>query len=226
MRIVFFSMLSLTTALSSQKNPIFTPDAEQSLYLQPSQWIDSNHSSVRAKAIELAEQAKCEDDIVRRCFEFVRDSILHTGDYRTDAITCKASDVLREGTGYCYAKSHLLAALLRANGIAAGLCYQRLTIADDDSGPPYCLHGLNAVYLAGTEEWYRVDPRGLKETARRAEYSPPKEKLAYPVRPEIGEEDFRKIYAEPLPIVVETLTTRTDSWSDVMDHLPDSTEMQ
>lgn len=38
-----------------------------------------------------------------------------------------------------------LAALLRANGVPAGLCYQRLTVAAD--GSPYCLHGLNAVYL-------------------------------------------------------------------------------
>jgi len=35
-------------------------------------------------------------------------------------VTCKASDVLIYGTGYCYAKSHLLAALLRANAIPAG----------------------------------------------------------------------------------------------------------
>jgi transglutaminase-like putative cysteine protease len=60
-------------------------------------------------------------------------------------VTCKASDVLIHGTGYCYAKSHLLVALLRANGIPAGLCYQRLTIEND--GPSYCLRGLNAVYL-------------------------------------------------------------------------------
>jgi len=41
-----------------------------------------------------------------------------------DVVTCSASEVLREGTGICFAKSHLLAALLRAVGIPAGLCYQ------------------------------------------------------------------------------------------------------
>ncbi|MBI2949982.1 MAG: hypothetical protein HYY23_20300 [Verrucomicrobia bacterium] len=41
--------------------------------------------------------------------------------------------------GFCYAKSHLLAALLRARGIPAALCYQRL--AFDAAGSAFCLHG-------------------------------------------------------------------------------------
>ena len=55
------------------------------------------------------------------------------------------SSVLMHKTGYCYAKSHLLAALLRSNGLPAGLCYQRLSV--DDDGAPYSLHGLNADFL-------------------------------------------------------------------------------
>lgn len=62
--------------------------------------------------------------------DFVRDQIRHSADYRPNPVTCKASEVLRHGTGYCYAKSHLLAALLRANGVPAGLCYQRLSVGD------------------------------------------------------------------------------------------------
>ena len=34
----------------------------------------------------------------------------------------------------------------RANGIPTGLCCQRLSVGDE--GAPYCLHGLNAVYLS------------------------------------------------------------------------------
>ena len=45
----------------------------------------------------------------------------------------------------CYAKSHLLAGLLRANGIPAAFVYQRLRLNDD--GPLFCLHGLNGAYL-------------------------------------------------------------------------------
>ncbi len=115
--------------------------------------------------------------ITSRCFEFVRDSIKHSWDYQLNPVTCKASDVLLYGTGYCYAKSHLLAALLRANHIPAGLCYQRLTIENDV--PPYCLHGLNAVYLK-QHGWYRMDARGNKAGVN-AEFVPPIEKLAFPI---------------------------------------------
>lgn len=76
-------------------------------------------------------------------FEFVRDRITHSGDVRDSLITCAASETLRKGTGFSYAKSHLLCALLRANQLPAGMCYQRLSV--DDAGPPYCLHGLTAV---------------------------------------------------------------------------------
>ena len=75
-------------------------------------------------------------EVARACFEFVRDQIKHSWDFQLNPVTCRASDVLKHGTGYCYAKSHLLAALLRANRIPAGLCYQRLTVANDV--PPFC----------------------------------------------------------------------------------------
>jgi len=114
-------------------------------YLDSSEYIDWKHTLVVVKAAELAEGCDSEEAVAKRCFEFVRDAIKHSWDYRMNPVTCKASDVLIHGTGYCYAKSHLLAALLRANAIPAGLCYQRLTI--ENNGPPYYLHGLNAVYL-------------------------------------------------------------------------------
>ena len=59
--------------------------------------------------------------VARRCFEWVRDQIPHTSDHHLAPVTCEASQVLTQGTGFCYSKSHLLAALLRANGIQRGL---------------------------------------------------------------------------------------------------------
>ena len=82
-------------------------------YLSPGTYIDSDHPEVAQKAAGLADGCVSKDDIVKRCFEFVRDEIAHSRDHQHSVVTCKASDVLREGTGYCYAKSHLLAALLR-----------------------------------------------------------------------------------------------------------------
>lgn len=160
----------------------------------------SNAQSIRATARELAAVSTGELDLVERCFEFARDRIKHSWDYRLNPVTCRASDVLRQGTGYCYAKSHLLAALLRANEVPAGLCYQRLSVGD--TGPPYCLHGLNAVYLR-EHGWYRLDARGNNASVT-ARLCPPQEVLAYPIR-EPDECDLPGIFAEPLPVVVAVL---------------------
>ena len=94
-------------------------------YLASSIYIDWQAPEVLAKARQLAANASNQEEIARCCFEFVRDEINHSWDYQQNPVTCKASDVLKHGTGYCYAKSHLLAALLRANHIPAGLCYHR-----------------------------------------------------------------------------------------------------
>lgn len=169
-------------------------------FLDHGEYIDWRDPDVLAKATVLAAGAGSETDIARRCFEFVRDTIRHSWDYRLNPVTCRASDVLRHGTGYCYAKSHLLAALLRANRIPAGLCYQRLAVGEE--GPPWSLHGLNAVYLR-EHGWYRIDARGNKPGVR-AEFCPPVEKLAYPVRA-VGERDLAGIWPEPLPAVVRAL---------------------
>ena len=167
-----------------------------------------------AQAKTLAGEVSEPEEITRRCFEFVRDEIKHSWDYEQNPVTCKASDVLKHGTGYCYAKSHLLAALLRANGIQAGLCYQRLTVTDV---PPFCLHGLNAVYLEGYG-WYRLDARGNKQGVS-AEFCPPIEKLAFPIVTQ-GEADLPEIWAEPLPVVTDLLVNST-TYQEVADNLPD-----
>ena len=184
-------------------------------YLSASTYIDFDTPDVRASARRLAEGRASEEEVARACFEFVRDEIRHSVDFKLNPVTCKASDVLRHGTGYCYAKSHLLAALLRANGIPAGLCYQRLSVGTE--GAPYCLHGLNAVYLKDTG-WYRIDARGNK-SGIDARFDPPRERLAFPVR-EREERMLPEIWAEPLPVVVETLA-RYDTWDQVLDNLPD-----
>ena len=183
-------------------------------YLTSTTYIDWDTPSVLAKSRALSEGLSSPIDIAQRYFEFVRDEIKHSWDYQLNPVTCSASDVLAHGTGYCYAKSHLLAALLRANGIPAGLCYQRLTITDQ---PPFCLHGLNAVYLEDFG-WYRLDARGNKPGIN-AEFCPPMEKLAFPIITD-GEADLPEIWTEPLAIVVDTLTQRK-TVQDVADHLPD-----
>lgn len=184
-------------------------------YLAATHYIDWNTPAVFAKAKDLASGTESNTEIARNCFEFVRDQIKHSMDFRLNPVTCRASEVLEHGTGYCYAKSHLLAALLRANEIPAGLCYQRLSIADDK--PPFCLHGLNAVYLE-PYGWYRLDARGNKAGVNAA-FCPPKEQLAFPILID-GEADLPEIWAEPLPAVVAALTGH-QTYLEVAENLPD-----
>lgn len=183
-------------------------------YLTPGEFIDSDHPTIVAKAAALAVRGD-EIETARRCFEFVRDEIQHSLDFRRNPIVCKASDVLRHGTGYCYAKSHLLAALLRANGIPAGLCYQRLLVSADD--PRFCLHGLNVVYLQA-HGWYRVDPRGNKPGVD-ARFTPPVERLAFPIA-NPGEADLPDVWVEPHPAVVRVLT-QCATYDEVFRNFPD-----
>lgn len=190
-------------------------DPPPTSYLSSSYYIDFDHPRVVEKAQQFAREHGSELELAKACFEFVRDEILHSWDFRKNPVTCKASDVLVHGTGYCYAKSHLLAALLRANNIPAGLCYQRLSVGT--AGAPYCLHGLNAVYL-NDFGWYRVDARGNKHGVS-AQFTPPQEQLAFAIK-ELQERDLPEIWAEPMPIVVATLE-RYSTVAEIYENLPD-----
>ncbi|MCG8553062.1 MAG: transglutaminase family protein, partial [Desulfobacterales bacterium] len=146
-------------------------------YLQSTEFIDWKNRDVQKQALMLSKGLSTDEQIAESCFLFVRDEIKHSVDFQLNPLTAKASDVLKYKTGYCYAKSHLLAALLRACGIPAGLCYQRLTIANNTA--PFCLHGLNAVYLQ-KHGWYRIDSRGNKNGVN-ANFCPPTEQLAFSI---------------------------------------------
>jgi len=184
-------------------------------YLESSRYIDWHHPEIKILAQSLSAGLSTEEDVAKSCFEWVRDNIKHSSDYKLNPVTCKASDVLTHKTGYCFAKSHLLAALLRANHLPAGLCYQRLSI--DDKGAPYSLHGLNAVFLKN-HGWYRIDPRGNKEGVN-AQFSPPHEQLAYSTTLEL-EADLPEIRSKPLPVVVSVLENY-DTYQGVYENLPD-----
>jgi transglutaminase-like putative cysteine protease len=169
-------------------------------YLRATPIINWMHPAVRELARDLAVGQDSAEQIARQCFEWVRDQIYHSVDHQLNPVTCAASDVLEARTGFCYAKSHLLAALCRANGIPAGLCYQRLQI--DPRQATYCLHGLAAVYLP-RYGWYRIDPRGNRAGVD-AQFTPPHERLAFAIE-QPGEADLPDVYADPLPVVVAAL---------------------
>ena len=158
-------------------------------YLKESDCIDYTNPLVAEKANELKAFSSNKIDYVERAYNFVRDEIPHTWDAKLTVVSKKASDVLKNKTGICWTKSCLLAALLRANKTPAGISYQYLTRADDASDG-YIIHALNTVYIDSLKKWIRLDARGNK-LGVNAQFSLQKEILAFPVRPEFGEKDFR-----------------------------------
>lgn len=167
-------------------------------FLEASAIIDHDHPAIRARQAELARQASNEDELIRLIFEFVRDAIRHSLDHGDEDVTYVASDVLNRGTGLCYAKSHLAAALYRRSGIPAGFTYQRL---NTDEGP--VLHGLVAIQQHGS--WRRLDVRGTKPHLP-AEYRSTGDVLAYQ-----GEwvEDLPEVMPCPAPSILRALSMET-----------------
>ncbi|HEY3471806.1 MAG TPA: transglutaminase family protein [Amycolatopsis sp.] len=161
-------------------------------YLAADAVIDHEHPSIRDRVEALRPKTDNPVERAKAAYLFVRDEIDHVIDACDPRVTWRASDVLRERVGICHAKSHLLAALLRAQGIPAGFCYQELS----------ALHGLNAVYLHG--KWSRLDARGNR-TGARGEFSLAEEKLAWPVDPANGERDLPEIHPAPAKTVVDFL---------------------
>ena len=70
-------------------------------YLASTQYIDWQTPEVLEQAKALASGLKTDTQIAQACFEFVRDHIKHSWDYQMNPVTCRASDVLKHGTGYC-----------------------------------------------------------------------------------------------------------------------------
>ncbi|MFF0433645.1 transglutaminase family protein [Streptomyces sp. NPDC004327] len=184
-----------------QKNP------DISAYLAAGEAVDHGHPVVRAVADRLSIDHVDAYSYAKAAFEFVRDAIPHSHDADDPRVTWRASDVLEQGTGICYAKSIAYAALLRARGVPAALCYQRL--ADDDGSNPV-VHGLVAVRLPGEERWARQDPRGNVPPGVDAQFSLKEERLAWAVRPEFNEVDYPVLYAEPHPVVLAALRAAPD----------------
>ena len=164
---------------------LYTDNIES--YLKSDNVINYDNTKISDLANTLYESSESETDYIRKAYEYVRDTISHSADAGEDEVTCSAGEVLEVGHGICFAKSHLLAALLRAKSIPSGFCYQKL-ILDDETAPVLIYHGLNGVYIKEYSKWIRLDARGNKPGVN-AQFSIDNEQLAFPIRPEKDEED-------------------------------------
>lgn len=189
-------------------------------FLEETDVVDYSHYLIQAKTASLFYDGQSEIEKIQAAFLYVRDHISHSWDIHSRKVTRKASDVLEFKSGICYAKSNLLAALLRSEGIPTGFCYQRLMTFDTPE-KGYCLHALNAVYIQSLQRWIRLDARGNKPEIN-AEFSIDQEKLAfYPIE-ENDEKDFPTIYRKPNPRTLATLESCSDAIEMYIYFLPDS----
>ena len=155
-------------------------------YLGASEAIDIEHPLVQS----IAAEQRTGDAIAyaHAAFDHVRDKVVHSMDGGDPRVVWRASDVLEQRTGLCYAKAHAYVALLRAGGVQAGLCYQ------ESSG---FLHGLTAALV--DDRWVLLDPRGNKPGID-VQFSPSEHRLAFP-----GDPVLPTVYAEPPESVLEGL---------------------
>ncbi|HOI39729.1 MAG TPA: transglutaminase-like domain-containing protein [Methanobacterium sp.] len=180
-------------------------------YTRSSQWVDYETPQIQKKALELSQDMDG-PEMVENIYNFVRDEIDHSMDAGQDMVTFKASEVLKKGHGICFAKSNLLAALLRFMGIPTGFCYQRLVHEDG-----YLVHGLNAVYII--DNWVRMDARGNNHDID-AQFFMDKEKLAFPIQ-EVGEDDYPYICSNPDGRVTEAMV-RSKNVEEAYKNIPTS----
>ena len=184
-------------------------------FLTSTDVIDWSGTAVEEKSHELTMGLSNDIEKAVVLFNWVRDAIPHSKDIAPNLVTCSATEVLAEGTGICFAKSHLLAGMLRAQKIPTGFCYQTLTMDAPFTG--MTLHGLNGVYLHSLEKWARVDPRGNTGNCD-AQFSIGEERLAFEMDPQKGEFIYDEIFSKPAKNVVDALRkfdSRVELWSNL-----------
>ncbi len=189
-------------------------------YLKITSIIDWDKPEIIRQTNAIIQGLEHDVDKTRALFEWVRDTIPHSRDIGSDIVTCSASEVLNRMTGICFAKSHLLAAMLRSASIPAGFCYQVFR-----RNAPYkglALHGLNGIYIESLSRWIRVDARGNRGSID-AQFSIDEERLAFPIDHERGEFLYETIYTDPALVVVNVLK-RFTSLKKMWQHLPEPFE--
>ncbi|MFJ5230046.1 transglutaminase family protein [Kitasatospora sp. NPDC088391] len=178
----------------SPNGPLRADRAELAAYLAADEVVDHRHPAI----VEQAAALRRSDPVAtaEAAFRFVRDRIDHSADVGHWSAAYRASDVLAARNAICHGNAHLLTALLRANDIPAGLCYQRLEV----------LHGLNAVLLPGSSWWVRLDARGNRNGADgHFATTPAEERTAWPSDPGRGEHHYGTVHAAVPPVLLDGL---------------------
>ena len=134
------------------------------IYLQPTEFIDSDSSEIIEYAANIVGDDATDIDKAVKLYYTVRDSIYYDP-YRIDFSqnALKASVVLARGFGFCISKAVLLAALARATGIPSRLGFadvkNHLTTDRFDQlmqTDVYVYHGYTELFLE--DKWVKATP--------------------------------------------------------------------
>lgn len=125
--------------------------------------IDCDSAEVRGVVDEVARHASDPATVAKALFEWVRDEIRYDmGPVLSERTDWTASATVRRGYGFCQQKAVLLAALLRARGIPAGVGMETVLdhkipphLAEHLGGQELSPHGYTIAFVDGA--WQRID---------------------------------------------------------------------
>ena len=132
--------------------------------LLPTEFIDSDSQEVQKFALEAVNGAQTQREKAIRLYYAVRDGIYYDP-YRIEPTrhAFKASTILKQGYGYCVAKAIVLAAALRAEGIACKLHFADVRnhlatarLKEMMQTDIFYYHGYNDIFL--DNRWIKVTP--------------------------------------------------------------------
>lgn len=131
-------------------------------YLVPTKLINSLHPEIIQKAGELTVGVNSPEEKARRIFYFIRDEIRYVFRAQFEEEKYFASQILKNGRGFCTQKAILFCALARSCGIAAGIYFYDIV---DFSLPQNFVdllktrtlfrHGIAALFMNG--KWIKYD---------------------------------------------------------------------
>jgi transglutaminase-like putative cysteine protease len=158
------SGVEAANAIATPKKKMTLSATLRRLYLDPADYVDSDHPEVLLYAEAIFAGKYDERDIVRALYRAVRDDIRYDPyvDYR-DPETFRASSVLAAGRGYCVGKASLYAALCRIGGVPARLGFADVKnhlatpkLIEAMGTDLFAWHGYSEVYVEG--EWLKATP--------------------------------------------------------------------
>ncbi len=133
-------------------------------HLQPTFFLDYQHSEIRSFGKHLVGRARKPVEIAKRLYLGVRDSIRYNAyTFRLEREQFRASNCLMQGESYCIPKAVLLAALCRLYGIPSriGLADVKNHLASQQlldylRSEVFVMHGYTELWL--NDRWVKATP--------------------------------------------------------------------